>query len=201
MYSLTQNIFYHCPNSHMQIQSNKIWGEIIEPITDEEIVDLICTENDAKQEESDDEEDDISHTNTIKSTTEFLAIIDQQKVFMRRNKLPVKTVEQLEALVVGKQLSFFSMQKEVTNYFPSSQSPKLKDRFRSTANVLVDLTLVDSLNDGKQEEKGVPMISKKKLKLTGPVVLEKVMALNNSVVSSLDTETESDSASLFSSQE
>ena len=46
-----------------------------------------------------------------------MAIIDQQKVFMKRNKLPVKLVKQLEILIVGNQISLRSKQKEVTNYF------------------------------------------------------------------------------------
>ena len=96
------------------------------PMTDQEIVDLICTENDAPEEDSEDEEDDILHTNMIKSTTEFLSVIEQQKVFLLSNNLPVKAVEQLESLILGKQLSLCCKQKEVTNYFSSSQSPKSK---------------------------------------------------------------------------
>ena len=47
-------------------------------MTDEEIINLVCrsTENDALQEESDDEEEDNPPAKLIKSTNEFLAIID-----------------------------------------------------------------------------------------------------------------------------
>ena len=71
-----------------------------QPMTDEEIINLVHTENDAPQEESDDEEEENPPAKLIKSTNEFLAIIDQQKAFMKRNKLPVKLVEQLETSIV-----------------------------------------------------------------------------------------------------
>ena len=119
------------------------------PMTDEEIVELIHTENDVPEEDSEDEEDDIVHTNMIKSTTEFLSVIDQQKAFLSRNKLPIDAVEQLESLVLGNQLSLCCKQKEVTDYFSSSQSPRSnsQDSFRSTADISGHLTLVDSLTD------------------------------------------------------
>ena len=68
-------------------------------MTDEEIINLVCTENDAPQEESEEEEESPT-AKLIKSTTEFLAIIDQYKAFMKRNNLPVELVEELETLVV-----------------------------------------------------------------------------------------------------
>ena len=42
-----------------------------QPMTDEEIINLICTENDAPQEKSDDEEDETPPAKLIKSTNEF----------------------------------------------------------------------------------------------------------------------------------
>ena len=84
----------------------------------------------------------------IKSTNEFLAIIDQQKPFMKRNKLPVELVKQLETLIVGNQISLCNKQKEVTNYFKSfSQSPNPKDVYKTVADVSRDITIVDSLTD------------------------------------------------------
>ena len=57
-----------------------------EPMMNEEIINLVRTENDAPQEESDDdEEDEVPPAKHIKSTNEFLAIIDQQKAFLKRN--------------------------------------------------------------------------------------------------------------------
>ena len=92
---------------------------------DEKIINLICTENDAPQEESDEEEDEALPVKLIKSTNEFLAIIDQQKAFMKRNKLAVELVKQLETLIVGNQISLCSKQKEVTNYFKSFTQSKV----------------------------------------------------------------------------
>ena len=55
---------------------------------------------------------------------------------MKRNKLPVELVEQLETLIVGNQISLCSKQKEVTNYFKSfSQSPNPKDVYKTVADV------------------------------------------------------------------
>ena len=117
-------------------------------MTDEEIINLVCTENDAPQEESEDEEDEAPHAKMIKSTNEFLTIIDQQRAFMKRNNLPVELVEQLETLIVGNQIALCNKQKEVTNYFKSfTQSPKRKDVYKTVADVSRDITIVDSLSD------------------------------------------------------
>ena len=53
-----------------------------QPIMDEDIIDLVRTENDAPQEASEDEED-IPSVSMIKNTTQFLAIIDQQRAFLK----------------------------------------------------------------------------------------------------------------------
>ena len=91
---------------------------------DEDIINLIHTENDTSQEES---EDEALHAKMIKSTSKFLAIINQQRAFIKRNNLPVKLVKQLETLIVGNQIALCNKQKEVTNYFKSfSQIPKPK---------------------------------------------------------------------------
>ena len=111
-----------------------------QPMADE-IINLVRTENDVPQEESDDQEEENPPAKLIKSTNEFLAIIGQQKAFMKRNKLPVELVKQLETLVV-----------EVTNYFKSfSQSPNPKDVYKTVADVLRDITIVDSLTDSTLE--------------------------------------------------
>ena len=117
------------------------------PMSDQEIVSLICTENDTPEEDSDDEEDDISHTNMIKSTTEFLAVIEQQRAFLSRTKLSVKAIKQLESLVLGNQLTLCNKQKELTDYFQSSQSPKSKPQcnLQSTSDISGNIMLVDSL--------------------------------------------------------
>ena len=75
-----------------------------QPMMDE-IIDLVHSENDAPQEESEDKKDETPHAKMIKSTNEFLAIINQQRAFMKRNNLPVKLVKQLETLIVGNQIA------------------------------------------------------------------------------------------------
>ena len=219
-----------------------------QPMTDEEIINLVHTENDAPQEESDDEEEENPPAKWIKSTNEFLAIIDQQKAFMKRNKLPVKLVEQLETLIVGNQIALCSKQKEVTDYFKSfAQSPNPKDVYKTVADVSRDITIVDSLTEStlemdsiefesinttiasgamntllrnevtpgrtstpKRKPDGTPKhnnpestnqtkTKQKKLKLSSAAVRDKLMAMRDSDVSSLDTE--SDSQSLISLQE
>ena len=204
-----------------------------------------CTENDAPQEESDDEEDETSPTKLIKTTNEFLAIIDQQKAFMKRNKLPVELVKQLETLITGNLISLCTKQKEMTDYFKSfTQSPNAKDEYKTVVDVSRDITIVDSLTDSTLEMDSIEFESintmiasgamnallsnevtpgrtstpksskrpgttkctnpesnnlpKKKLKLSGAVVRDKLMAMRDSDVSSLDTE--SDSHSLISLQ-
>ena len=217
----------------------------IQPMTDKEIINLVHTENDAPQEESDDEEEENPPAKLIKSTNEFLALIDQQKAFMKRNKLPVELDKQLETLIVGNQISLCSKQKEVTDYFKSfSQSPNPKDVYKTVVDVLRDITIIDSLTDStlemdsiefksintmiasgamnallrnevtpgrsstpKRKPDGTPKYNKpkstnppkKKLKLSGAASRDKLMAMRDSDVSSLDTE--SDSQSLISLQE
>ena len=48
-----------------------------QPMMDDDIVNLVCTENDVPQEESEDEDEEIPSAKLNKSTTEFLAIVNQ----------------------------------------------------------------------------------------------------------------------------
>ena len=210
-----------------------------EPMTDAEIVDLVRTENDAQEQESESEDDEVPPANIIKNASEFLAVIDQQKAFLKRNGLPVEHVEQLENLVVGQQMSLCSKQKSLTDYFKSSQSPKPKDGFKSLSDISADITIVESLSEDPMEMESMDLdsinttvasgamnalmsavtpgwtstpkrsrpatddpstIKKKKLKLSGSAVREKVMAMRDSDLSSLSS-TESDSQSLLFSQD
>ena len=52
-------------------------------MSDQDIVDLVHTENDV-QEESDDESEEIPSASDIKTSLEFLAMIDQQKAFLKQ---------------------------------------------------------------------------------------------------------------------
>ena len=166
-----------------------------------------------------------------------MAIIDQERAFMKRNNLPVKLVKQLETLIVGNQIALCNKQKEVTNYFKSfSQSPKKNYVHKIVADVSRNITIVDLLSDSTLDMDSMDLESinttiasgamnallrnevtpgktstpkcrkpkasplpKKKLKLSGAVARDKLIAMRDSDISSLDTET--DSQSLISSQE
>ena len=54
-----------------------------QPMSDQEIVDLVRTENDAQDESDDESEEEIPSASAIKTSVEFLAMIDQQKAFLK----------------------------------------------------------------------------------------------------------------------
>ena len=62
-----------------------------QPIMDEEIVDLVRTENDAQEQESEDEEEEMPPAKVSKNASEFLAIIAQQKAFPKEKWPPCQT--------------------------------------------------------------------------------------------------------------
>ena len=80
-----------------------------QPMSDQDIVNIVLTENDVQDES----EEEIPSTRAIKTSVEFLAMIDQQKAFLKRNELPTEIVEQLEAQVVAMQVSLCSKQKQM----------------------------------------------------------------------------------------
>ena len=69
-------------------------------MSNQDIVNIFLTENDA-QDESDD-------ASAIKTSVKFLAMIDQQKTFLKRNQMSTNIVEQLETQVVAMQVSLCS---------------------------------------------------------------------------------------------
>ena len=72
-----------------------------QPMSDKDIVHLVCTENDPQDESDDESEEEIPSASAIKTSVEFLAMIDQQKAFLKRNQMPTDIVEQLETQVVA----------------------------------------------------------------------------------------------------
>ena len=123
-----------------------------QPMSDQDIVDLVRTENDA-QEESDDESEEEIPASAIKTSLEFLAMIDQQKAFLKRNQMPRDIVEQLETQVVAMQVSLCSKQKQMQDYFKSSpraptptKQPRAVTPFKTVADATKDVSLVDSLD-------------------------------------------------------
>ena len=138
-----------------------------QPMSDQDIVNIVLTEKDVQDESDDESEEEIPSASAIKTSVEFLAMIDQQKAFLKRNELPTEIVEQLEAQVVAMQVSLCSKQKQMQDYFQSSpwaptpsKEPRartptkearaptpIKDvSFKTVANVTKDVSLVDSLD-------------------------------------------------------
>ena len=138
-----------------------------QPMSDQDIVNIVLTENDVQDESDDESEEEIPSASAIKTSVEFLAMIDQQKAFLKRNELPTEIVEQLEAQVVAMQVPLCSKQKQMQDYFQSSpwaptpsKEPRactptkearaptpIKDvSFKTVADVTKDVSLVDSLD-------------------------------------------------------
>ena len=127
-------------------------------MSDQDIVNIVLTENDAQDESDDESEEEIPSTSAIKTSVEFLAMIDQQKAFLKRNEMPTEIVEQLEAQVVAMQFSLCSKQKQMQDYFQSSPraptpskearapTPTKDVSFKTVADVTKDVSLVDSLD-------------------------------------------------------
>ena len=138
-----------------------------QPMSDQDIVNIVLTKNDVQDESDDETEEEIPSASAIKTSVEFLAMIDQQKAFLKQNELPTEIVEQLEAQVVAMQVSLCSKQKQMQDYFQSSpraptpsKEPRactptkeartptpIKDvSFKTVADVTKDVSLVDSLD-------------------------------------------------------
>ena len=138
-----------------------------QPMSDQDIVNIVLTENDAQEESDDESEEEIPSASAIKTSVEFLAMIDQQKAFLKRNEMPTEIVEQLEAQVVAMQFLLCSKQKQMQDYFQSSpraRTPSKEPRartpakearaptpikdvsFKTVADVTKDVSLVDSLD-------------------------------------------------------
>ena len=128
-----------------------------QPMSDQDIVHLVLTENDVQEKSDDESEEDIPSAGAIKTSFEFLAMIDQQKAFLKWNQMPTDIVEQLETQVVAMQFLLCSKQKQMQDYFKSSpraptpsKEPRaptaIKDvSFKMVADATKDVSLVDSL--------------------------------------------------------
>ena len=75
-----------------------------QPMSDQDIVNIVLTKNDAQEESDDESEEEIPSASVIKTSVEYLAMIDQEKAFLNRNQMPTDIVEQLEAQVVAMQV-------------------------------------------------------------------------------------------------
>ena len=55
----------------------------VQPMSDQDIVNIVLTENDAQDESDDESEEEIPSASAIKTSVEFLEMIDQQKAFLK----------------------------------------------------------------------------------------------------------------------
>ena len=117
-------------------------------LSDQDIVDLVRTENDPQEEEEEEEEESSDEqapcATAIKNSSEFLAMLDQQKAFLKRNDMAIDIVEQLEAQIIGNQASLCSSQKNIKDYFRI-------DKYKTVADATKDVSLVDSLDLGDDD--------------------------------------------------
>ena len=120
-------------------------GATEQPMSDQDIVDLVHTENDTQEDEDDESGDEQSPCATaIKKFSEFLAMLDQQKAFLERNDMAIDIVEQLEAQIIGNQALLCSSQKYIKDYFRV-------DNFKTVADATKDVSLVNSLDLGDDD--------------------------------------------------
>ena len=120
-----------------------------QPMSDQDIVHLVLTENDVQEESDDESEEKIPSASAIQTSVEFLAMIDQQKAFLKWNQMPTDIVEQLETQVVAMQVLLCSKQKQMQDYFKSSPrapTPNKDVSFKTVADATKDVSLVDSLD-------------------------------------------------------
>ena len=54
-----------------------------QPMSDKDIVNIVLTENDVQDKSDDESEGEIPSASAIKTSIEFLAMIDQQKTFLK----------------------------------------------------------------------------------------------------------------------
>ena len=102
--------------------------------------------------------EEIPSASAIKTSLEFLAMVDQQKAFLKWNQMSTYIVEQLESQVVAMQVSLCSKQKQMQDYFKSTPSvptpikepnalTPIKDvSFKTVVDVTKHVSLVDLLD-------------------------------------------------------
>ena len=69
--------------SLMNLQPSEPEAGTAQPMSDQDIVNIVLTENDVQEESDDESEEEIPSASAIKTSVEFLAMIDQQKAFLK----------------------------------------------------------------------------------------------------------------------
>ena len=72
-------------------------GATEQPVSDQDIVDLVHTENDPQEEEEESVDEQAPIATAIKNSSEFLAMLDQQKAFLKWNDMAIDIVEQFKS--------------------------------------------------------------------------------------------------------
>ena len=123
-------------------------GATEQTMSDQDIVDLVRTENDTQEEEEEEEEESTDEqapsATAIKNYSEFLAMLDQQKAFLKQNDMAIDVVEQLKAQIIGNQALLCSSQKNIKDYFRI-------DKYKTVADATTYVSLVDSLDLGDDD--------------------------------------------------
>ena len=125
-------------------------GATEQPMSDDDIVDLVRTKNDTQEDEEREEEESCDESPTaIKNCSQFLAMLNQQKAFLKQNDMAMDIVEQLEAQIIANQASLCSTQKNIKDYFRVNNRV---DNFKTVADATKNVSLVDSLDFGEDED-------------------------------------------------
>ena len=131
---------------------------------------------------------------SIKNASKFLAIIDQQRAFLKRNGLPVELSDVSADITIVDSLSESTLEMELDSINTTIASGAM--------NALINTVTPGRTSTPKRSRPDAvdpSTTKKKKLKLSGAAVRDKVMAINDSDISSL--ETESDTQLILSSQD
>ena len=68
-------------------------------------------------------------------------MIDQQKAFLKQNQMPTDIVEQLETQVVAMQVSLWSKQKQMQDYFKSTPRAPTPSKEPRAVTLIKDVPL------------------------------------------------------------
>ena len=90
--TIIQNCFHKAGFKHHAVDPASETDEFVasepeaataQPMSDQDIVNIVLTESDAQDKSNDESEEEIPSASAIKTSVEFLAMIDQQKAFLK----------------------------------------------------------------------------------------------------------------------
>lgn len=130
-----------------------------EELTDAEIAESVNAsyeKKDAEEGKNDEEDPDESISiEPIKNTSEFLQMLERQKLFLQSHHLPINSLKVVEKQVITIQVDNCRKQASITKFLqpvsdlgPLVTPPKAKHKFGDTVNI----DLVETLDDGEDLE-------------------------------------------------